>query len=537
MKSNTLVIGLLIAVAVLCAYIAFYIPRSPSKGDSGESSETLASLVKDGQRDTGRSQTRVKATYKDRKIYSSTQAAAKYLNQKHKNSTFGPIICERWAVVTTVHAPTQAVQRQAHLRGLDADGRRGRWCVVVVADAGGLERYTLESPLRNFVYLSEQDQRLWASGTIGGSTAQTDFLKALPWGHVGRKNAGYLYAILHGAKYIWDFDDDVMIMSKHATIPTPGEAPAGAGALRTSPDYEARVPSAPYASEAFNPFPLFEANHNPSWPRGFPPDRILRDSSSQDAPLETTVARVPASSVAVVQFLANHDPDVDCLYRMIRPLPLDFPIHGQLPLILPSREGVGKSPRTLSADTASTTSTEPAAVESTTGPAQAAFPAPAAVTAQRVSPEIPSAEGLVFAPYNAQSTLHTSSALWALLLPLGPHPRVSDIWRSYIAQRLFADVGVRVAFHSPIVTHMRKAKEDNLPDLHHELPLFTDTLDLLRTLRAWKSTAATLPGRVEELYIALYEQGFLSLRDVQLAQLWLGALLDAGYVFPELRRL
>lgn len=38
---------------------------------------------------------------------------------------------------------------------------------------------------------------------------------ALPWNHFGRKNIGYLYAILHGANIIWDFDDDNTFLAKH----------------------------------------------------------------------------------------------------------------------------------------------------------------------------------------------------------------------------------------------------------------------------------------------------------------------------------
>jgi len=30
----------------------------------------------------------------------------------------------------------------------------------------------------------------------------------LPWNQFGRKNVGHLYAILHGATTVWDFDDD-----------------------------------------------------------------------------------------------------------------------------------------------------------------------------------------------------------------------------------------------------------------------------------------------------------------------------------------
>ena len=35
-----------------------------------------------------------------------------------------------------------------------------------------------------------------------------EFVDALPWNSFGRKNVGYLFAIAHGAKVIWDFDDD-----------------------------------------------------------------------------------------------------------------------------------------------------------------------------------------------------------------------------------------------------------------------------------------------------------------------------------------
>ena len=41
----------------------------------------------------------------------------------------------------------------------------------------------------------------------------------------------------------------------------------------------------------------------------------------------------------------------------------------------------------------------------------------------------------MYAPTNAQATLHTYKALWAMLLPMTVHGRVSDIWRGYFAER------------------------------------------------------------------------------------------------------
>lgn len=45
----------------------------------------------------------------------------------------------------------------------------------------------------------------------------------IPWNHFGRKNIGYLYAILYGATVVWDFDDDNMLLTENHSfemIPT-----------------------------------------------------------------------------------------------------------------------------------------------------------------------------------------------------------------------------------------------------------------------------------------------------------------------------
>ena len=56
----------------------------------------------------------------------------------------------------------------------------------------------------------------------------------------------------------------------------------------------------------------------------------------------------------------------------------------------------------------------------------------------------------------------------------------------------------------------------------------------MRFLGDWRGRAPTLAGRMEELYIALYEREYIELDDVRLAQNWLDALETAGYTFPPL---
>ena len=52
----------------------------------------------------------------------------------------------------------------------------------------------------------------------------------------------------------------------------------------------------------------------------------------------------------------------------------------------------------------------------------------------------------VVTPYNAQATLHFYPAFWALYLPITVSGRVSDIWRSFVAQAFFKHLGLSLGF-------------------------------------------------------------------------------------------
>jgi hypothetical protein len=95
----------------------------------------------------------------------------------------------RWAVCTTIFEPSQAILRAIALSG---------WSVVIVGNKSGTA-FNLTAP--NLVFLDVAAQQQMAAEYAG-------FADLLPWKHFGRKNTGYLYAIMHGAHTIWDFDDD-----------------------------------------------------------------------------------------------------------------------------------------------------------------------------------------------------------------------------------------------------------------------------------------------------------------------------------------
>lgn len=145
-------------------------------------------------------------------------------------------------------------------------------------------------------------------------------LKLLPWRHFGRKNIGYLYAVAHGAQQIWDFDDDNGL--NKAIKP---EVPAG------------RVYhiSLQQNCEAFNPYPAMGAPDTPAglgpaaWPRGLPLSLVRRNCKFTLQPGNT-------KNVTVVQSLAQHEPDVDGIFRLTRTVPFYFKDALKKTLVIPN---------------------------------------------------------------------------------------------------------------------------------------------------------------------------------------------------------
>mmetsp|Transcript_9027 Transcript_9027/g.14490 ORF Transcript_9027/g.14490 Transcript_9027/m.14490 type:complete len:206 (-) Transcript_9027:109-726(-) len=202
------------------------------------------------------------------------------------------------------------------------------------------------------------------------------------------------------------------------------------------------------------------------------------------------------NSVAVMQFCANENPDIDAIHRLVHPLPMTF--H------LPNSNGKNKNPENQQREQISTYG----------------------------SLVVPS-ENL--APYNAQATLHTHKAMWGLLLPFTVTGRVSDIWRGYFAEPIFRDLGLSLTFLPPAILQERN-EHNYLADMHAELDLYFKGGKLLEFLSTWSSPADNVPESMEMLWIELYERGYIELNDVKVVQLWLAALLEIGYEFPVLKK-
>lgn len=120
---------------------------------------------------------------------------------------------------------------------------------------------------------------------------------------------------------IYDVDDDNALIFPDAGVPH-----------ATSPYTPATTTSFAVGPEAFvhNPYGCFGGPGN-VWPRGFPLDAI-NDADSTRCDLVSVEdalgeAGPEGRPLGVVQALANHDPDVDAVYRLTYPpggLPFDF---------------------------------------------------------------------------------------------------------------------------------------------------------------------------------------------------------------------
>jgi hypothetical protein len=368
--------------------------------------------------------------------------------------------CRKWAVLTTIFSPSEAVSKQTKLTD---------WCLVIVADHKTPKDFMQLIPKmesERIVYLTVQHQE----------DIDSQFVQNLPWDNFGRKNIGYLYAIQHGADVLWDFDDDNILKHTGAAVsanPPPhlnSEIEYGVGADSVdvlTPDN--------CSYRTFNPYPILGAPTSPSWPRGIP----LQDIKVARAFIcSLKKQNVKKLSIGVLQSLADVQPDVDAIYRFTMKVPFSFRHSTETrPLLIPKG---------------------------------------------------------TLTPYNAQATLHFQRAFWALFLPVTVQGRVSDIWRSYIAQRLFWDCGLSVGFSSrPLVVQDRNP-HDLIKDLSAEDDLYKRGEQLVDFLSSWKSDADSLMNRIQELYIALYERDYIQKKDVHLIQMWLSNLASIGYKFPQL---
>jgi len=278
----------------------------------------------------------------------------------------------KFIVITTINKPTEAISKFA---------RWENWHVVVVGDRKSPTDWECEGA----TYLNLEDQYSHPS--------LSPLSKAIPENTYVRKTVGYAYAIQNGATAIFETDDD--------NIPYNDAESVVENALKLKNDYcNERL-----SSEAgwLNIYQRFGAQT--CWPRGFPIEFVKHPGVVGQAGHDVKPWKV-------TQFLADGDPDVDAIYRML-----------ELGAVYFARN------QTYLLD-----------------------------------------EG-TFCPFNSQATLWLPEAFPFLFLPVGVSDRVADILRGYIALACLWKINGTLAYSSPIVFQERNA-HNLLNDFSEEVPLY-----------------------------------------------------------------
>ena len=130
-------------------------------------------------------------------------------------------------------------------------------------------------------------------------------------------------------------------------------------------------------------------------------------------------------------------------------------------------------------------------------------------------------------PFNSQNTWWWPDAFPLMYLPAYCTFRMTDIWRSFVAQRCLWELGFGLVFHAADVVQQRNA-HDLMRDFKDEIPGYENNgaiVDLLADLRLGAG-APSVPDNLIRCYEALISAGFLPEQELRLVRTWVDHLAD-----------
>jgi hypothetical protein len=263
--------------------------------------------------------------------------------------------------------------------------------------------------------------------------------RLLPERHYARKNIGYLLAIKrHNAAIIIETDDDNYATDEFWEN-------------RNRSVYAHRIDETGWT----NIYSYFTRHR--IWPRGFALECLQNDIPP--------LSRFPVAEVScpIQQGLANGNPDVDGIYRLILPLPLSFENTPSIAL--------GKN---------------------------------------------------AWCPFNSQNTTWFKETFPLLYLPSSCSFRMTDIWRSFIAHRIASENGWHLLFHPPTVNQERNA-HNLMADFSDEISGYVNNFRIVETLEKLelKKGEERLGENLLACYEALIRLSLINKNEIPLAEAWL----------------
>jgi hypothetical protein len=319
-----------------------------------------------------------------------------------------------WIVITTINYPTKAIQEFARLV------KKKNWTLLVVGDTKTPGDWHCEES----IFLSVEKQLELYPGIAN----------LIPVKHYCRKNIGYLYAMQNGATVIIDTDDDNLPYENFAKDINKSVSAKLIGNAKWVNIYS-------YYSDDI------------IWPRGLPLNYI----HTKGEVLQSLTLTCP-----VQQYLADKDPDVDAIFRLINKHDSYFKENGKSYII----------------------------------------------------------DHATYVPFNSQNTVFFREAFVLMYLPCFVSFRMTDIWRSFVVQRLLKHIGTNLAFHGATVWQDRN-EHDLMKDFNDEVIGYKLNDSIIDTLCKLDLHELPLKEAIIKVWKSLRQMEIVHDSEIEIVRQWL----------------
>lgn len=125
-------------------------------------------------------------------------------------------------------------------------------------------------------------------------------------------------------------------------------------------------------------------------------------------------------------------------------------------------------------------------------------------------------------PFNSQSTWWFPKAYPLMYLPVTASFRMTDIWRSFIAQRCLWEIGEGITFHSPSEVFQERNAHDWLKDFEDEVPGYLKNGLIVEILSELKLKAGEefVCENLLTCYQSLVEENILKEKEITSVNAW-----------------
>jgi len=321
---------------------------------------------------------------------------------------------KKFIVITTINYPTEAVKLISNL----PDNK-----LIVVGDMKTPGDWYCE----NSIFIPVENKFI----------SRYSINKALPYNHYCRKMLGYLYAMDEGAEAIIDTDDDNIPKHRNGF-------PALEGIYDCVMENKGFINVYKYFTDQF------------IWPRGLPL-RLINDKNFFD---NNSIIKKYVK-IGIWQGLADEDPDVDAIYRLIFDKPCFFKERNPLVLLK----------HTIS-------------------------------------------------PFNSQNTMFRRELFPLLYLPTTVTFRFTDILRSLVAQPIMWLYGYNLGFVSATVVQKRNPHDYHL-DFISEIPMYIYTEKVIEIVKDFISGNKSIIDNLYNVYLELKNKGIVKSEEMHTLECWI----------------